>query len=82
VSVVLSNRHKKYSFFCRLLKTADIKNEILFLVTVKIITLFFMTVEIISRHNKKILDVTLNRFSSSVLPYLLLMEDRLFSLSS
>jgi hypothetical protein len=51
-------------------------------VTVKIITLFFMTVEIISRHNKKILDVTLNRFSSSVLPYLLLMEDRLFSLSS
>jgi hypothetical protein len=39
-----------------LLKTADTKNESLFLVTV----------EIISRHHKKILGVTINRFSSSV----------------
>jgi hypothetical protein len=39
----------------RLFKTADTKNESLFLVTV----------EIVSRHHKKILDVTINRFSSS-----------------
>jgi hypothetical protein len=38
-----------------LLKTVDTKNESLFLVTV----------EIISRHHKKILGVTINRFSSS-----------------
>jgi hypothetical protein len=49
---------------------------------VEIIILFFMMVRIISRHNNKFLDVTLNRFSSSVLPYVLLMEDLLFSLSS
>jgi hypothetical protein len=45
---------------------ADTKNENLFLVMVEIISLFFMTVEIISRHYKKILCVTINRFSSSV----------------
>jgi hypothetical protein len=42
-------------FSCRLLKTADTKNESLFLVTA----------EIISRHHKKIIGVTINRFSSS-----------------
>jgi hypothetical protein len=42
-------------FSCRLVKTADIKNE----------SLFLITVEIISRHHKKILGVTINRFSSS-----------------
>jgi hypothetical protein len=45
---------KVYS--CRLLKTADTKNE----------SLFLIMVEIISWHHKKILSVTINRFSSSV----------------
>jgi hypothetical protein len=38
-----------------LLKTVDTKNE----------SLFLITVEIISRHHKKILGVTINLFSSS-----------------
>jgi hypothetical protein len=41
----------------RLFKTVDTKNESLFLVTV----------EIINRHHKKILGVSINHFSSSVL---------------
>jgi hypothetical protein len=47
---------KNIHFSCRLLKIDDTKNESLFLVTV----------EIISWHHKKILSVTINRFSSSV----------------
>jgi type IV secretory pathway VirB3-like protein len=44
-----------FHFSCRLIKTADTKNKSLFLITVKIITW----------HHKKILCVTINRFSSS-----------------
>jgi hypothetical protein len=33
VSIILSGRHKKYLFLCRLLKTADIKNRVYFFVS-------------------------------------------------
>jgi hypothetical protein len=55
MSVVISNRHQKYLFLCRLLKMADTKNKSLFLVTIGIT----------SRYHKKILGVTINHFSSS-----------------
>jgi hypothetical protein len=53
VSVVLSNRHKKYLFLSQLLKMVDTKNESLFCMMVEIISLFFVMVEIISCHHKK-----------------------------
>jgi hypothetical protein len=51
----LNQLTEKNYFWCQLFKTVGTKNK----------SPFLMTIEIISRHHKKVLGVTINHFSTS-----------------